>query len=168
MFIAVSSPPPSVQALHIPEPRQKPQAVSATVGIPVHLEIPAMEISLNVKTGSFDPVTKDWSIDLSGAYYADSSMPINNSNGTTLIYGHAQSEVFARLPDIPADATAYIKTDNGYSFAYQYTSQRQVQPTDVSVFTSSGPPTLVLQTCVGIFSEYRALLYFHLVKIERI
>lgn len=142
--------------------------VPATQGIPNRITIPSLAIDLPVGIGSFNPEDGSWTVDTTQAYYADVSMPINNSNGATLIYGHAQSSVFETLPTIQPGAEATVYTDSGFIFLYRMVSMREVQPNDVSVFTDSGPPTLVLQTCVGAYSELRALFSFRLESVNRL
>lgn len=169
MFYTVNITPIPVSANTAPPVQQAaPKAIPATQGIPVHVVVPAVSIDLPVKVGSYNPDNASWDVDLDNAYYADISMPVNNSNGTTLIYGHAQSQIFETLPEIPPNAEAIVHTDTGYIFRYQYTTSQLVPPTDVSVFTASGPPKLVLQTCIGVYSELRGLYSFKLVAIEKL
>lgn len=146
--------------------RRTPASIPATQGIPTRVQVPSLNIDLPVGVGTYNPGDASWTVDATRAYYADASMPINNSNGTTLIYGHAQSTVFETLPQIQADAEAIVTTDTGFAFHYRLSSSKEVPPSDVSVFTSTGAPTLVLQTCIGAFSELRALYSFHLVSID--
>lgn len=155
---------PQDYAVHIePKPGIRPRP--AIQGQPVHLSIPSLGIELSVKQGSYDPVTSEWSIDHSGAYHADISMPVNESNGTTLIYAHAQSGLFDTLSKIPTGAQVSVASDTGHTFIYTYDSMRQTDPTDTSVFQSGGPPTLVLQTCAGDWSQYRDLYSFRLTRV---
>lgn len=167
MFYTVTITPAPV--LVVPSPHLRPivaKVIPATQGIPVRVVVPSLSIDLPVGIGVYDPENASWTVDATRAYYADASMPINNSNGTTLIYGHAQSTVFETLPQIQPDAEAIIYTDTGYAFHYRHTSVQQVSPSDVSVFTATGPPKLVLQTCIGTWSELRALFSFRLESIE--
>jgi LPXTG-site transpeptidase (sortase) family protein len=169
MFYTINITPTPVLAVTPPTVRPAIiKQIPATQGIPNRITIPSLAIDLPVSTGSFNPQDNSWTVDATQAYYADISMPINNSNGTTLIYGHAQSTVFETLPTIQPDAEVVIYTDSGYIFHYRMASMREVQPNDVSVFTASGPPTLVLQTCIGAYSELRALFSFRLVAIDKI
>jgi LPXTG-site transpeptidase (sortase) family protein len=152
-------------------PRVQPviaRQIPATQGIPNKITIPSLMIDLPVSTGSYNPNDDSWTVDTTQAYYADVSMPINNSNGVTLIYGHAQSTVFENLPSIQPEAEANVYTNTGYIFRYRMAATREVLPSDVSVFTESGPPTLVLQTCIGAYSELRALFSFRLVAIDKV
>lgn len=169
MFYTVNITPTPVSATIIPAPQRViPQIIPATQGIPVRVVVPSVLIDLPVKVGSYNPDNASWDVDMDNAYYADVSVPINNSNGTTLIYGHAQSQIFETLPSIQPDAEAIVYTDSGYEFRYQHTSSRLVLPTDVSVFTANGPPELVLQTCIGVYSELRGLYSFKLVAINKV
>lgn len=169
MFYTVNITPTPVSAnVNLPFTTPKPTPIPATQGIPIHVTVPSVAIDLPVKTGSYNPENATWDVDMDNAYYADISMPVNNSNGTTLIYGHAQSQIFETLPDLPPNAEATVLTDTGYAFHYQYTTSQLVSPTDVGVFTANGPPKLVLQTCIGVYSELRGLYSFKLVSINKI
>lgn len=170
MFFVVTRPLPVAYAADLQIPaalHTKKASVPAIVGTPVRLEIPSLAIDLPVGEGSYDTKTGEWTTGLSEAYHADVSMPINDSNGVTLIYGHAQTPIFINLPQIGAAALATVYTDNGYKFTYTYTTKIDVVPTDTSLFRSDGPPTLVLQTCTGDWDRYRALFSFSLTKVQK-
>lgn len=143
---------------------QVPKSVPAIVGLPTRLVVPDLKIDLAVGTGSYDEAVGDWTLSYSSAMYADASMPINNSNGVTLIYAHALSGLFGELVGIQPGMVADIYTDNGYKFAYQYTSVQEVLPTDTSVFQVDGLPKVVLQTCSGPWDAYRSLYEFAFVS----
>lgn len=170
MFYTINITPTPVLATPSITPTRKvaPAPIPATVGIPVRITIPSLSLDLPVAVGSYNPEDASWTVDTTAAYYADVSMPINNSNGATLIYGHAQSTIFETLPSIQPDSKVVVYTDTGYAFHYQLTATREVLPADVSVFTADGPPTLVLQTCIGVYSELRALFYFRLLSFEKL
>lgn len=164
-------PPAPVQAAEVPiavhQPLQ-PRLIPAIVGTPVRIVIPSLSIDLPVGIGSYNPQSASWNVDLTKAYYADVSMPINNSNGNTLIYGHAQAPVFGRLSAIQPNATVDVYTDNNYVFHYTYQSMAKVLPTDTSVFRANGPPTLTLQTCTGDWDAYRAMYSFRLDGVDKV
>lgn len=170
MFYAINISPTPVLASPLVPPTHKviSKPIPATVGIPVRITLPSLSLDLPVTVGSYNPEDGSWTVDTTAAYYADVSMPINNSNGVTLIYGHAQSTVFETLPQIQPNSEAVVYTDTGYAFRYQLTATKEVVPTDVSLFTADGPPTLVLQTCIGAYSELRALFYFRLLSFEKL
>jgi LPXTG-site transpeptidase (sortase) family protein len=173
MFLTVNirPSPPSVMATIVTVSRPRPvipRVIPAIVGIPTRIIIPSLSIDLAVDVGSYNPADNSWTVGATKAYYADMSMPLNNSNGSTLIYGHAQPQVFGRLPQIQPQSEALVYTDTGYLFTYRYQSVKNVLPTDTSVFTASGAPTLVLQTCAGDWDAYRALFSFALLSEEKI
>ncbi len=145
-----------------------PRQIPAVIGTPTRIVVPSLAIDLNVSIGSYNPADSSWTIGPTNAYYADPSLPVNDSNGRTLIYGHAQSQVFGRLPNIQAGAEALVYTDTGYVFHYGYQSMRAVVPTDSSIFSADGPPTLVLQTCTGDWDAYRALYSFELTSKAKV
>jgi LPXTG-site transpeptidase (sortase) family protein len=169
MFYTVNITPTYVAASTAYRPHKIiPKQIPATQGIPTRVIVDSVGIDLPVQVGSYNPENQSWSLDMASAYYADVSMPINNGNGTTMIYGHAQSAIFETLPQVQPGAEASVYTDTGYIFHYEFISSKQVPPTDVSVFTANGPPTLVLQTCIGVYSELRGLYSFKLTRITTI
>lgn len=136
-------------------------------GVPNRLVLSSLGMDLPVGLGTYDKTTDSWSLDLTKAYYADVSVPVNNNNGVTLIYGHGQKPIFGNLPEIKSGAEAVVYTDSGYAFHYKYQTVDMVDPKDTSVFKKDGPPTLVLQTCAGDFDKYRALYRFNLIGYEK-
>lgn len=173
MFYTVMQRPPVAAAAPLSSASSQkvaaqPQVVAATKGIPVRIVIPSLAMDLPVGVGSYDPASGNWTLDTTKAYYADVSLPVNDSNGRTLIYGHAQAPVFEALVSLPPEAKAEVYTDNGYVFRYSYTAVKEVTPDDVSIFGADGPPTLVLQTCTGAWSAYRALYSFTFESVQKI
>lgn len=150
----------------VEEVRTLPSLKVAKQGVPQRVLVPSVSIDLAVKPGSYEPENQTWTLDSVSAFYADRTVPANNRNGTTLLYGHGTSAVFGRIPEISEGAEAKVLTDTGLIFTYRFQSSRQVTPTDTSVLNSSGPPTLVLQTCSGPFDKYRTLVAFTLVGIS--
>lgn len=135
-------------------------------GIPVRVTVPSVAIDVRVKTGHYIASDTSWSIDGQTAFYADQTVPVNNSNGTTLIYGHDTWNIFGHLLTVARGAEANVYTSSGRIFHYKYQSSRQVSPSDVSVLDDSGPPTLVLQTCSGLYDMYRTLVAFNLARVS--
>lgn len=134
-------------------------------GIPLQLKVPSVGIDKSIRQGAFDVSNQAWTLDDTNIFFANASVPANNSNGVTLIYGHATWGVFGILPDLQLGAAAEIHTDSGYVFNYRYTEVKNVVPSDVSVFTNTGHPRLVLQTCTGMWDSHRALYSFELVGV---
>lgn len=166
MFIVVNIPLATFAAPVIVK-YQPPVQEKVTQGTPTHITIPSVSIDLPIQVGSYNPVSDTWSTDVTDAFYADYSVPVNDHAGTTLIYSHARWGLFGNLPDITPQAAVTVTTDTGYTFHYAYQSVQQVSPSDTSVFTVNGPPTLVLQTCAGDWSQYRALYSFQFVSVEK-
>ncbi len=141
-------------------PRKQP-----VTGTPEHIAIPSLGIDVNVRSGKYDPVTGAWELDDASVFHASTTVPVNDTNGTTLIYGHAKWGLFGSLPDISPGAEAIVRTSNGKQFVYELEYSEQVDPSDVTVMTIEGPPMLALQTCSGLFDQHRTIAYFRLKNI---
>ncbi|MCX6728230.1 MAG: sortase [Candidatus Saccharibacteria bacterium] len=170
MFFTVSQTPPSAKLnQYLPNNFGYLQTTKyIKSGIPNRIVINSIGMDLAVGMGTFDPNTGNWTIDDTKAYFADISVPANNHNGTTLIYGHNQGPVFGAVNTIQPNTKAVIYTDTGYHFHYIYQSMRQVLPNDVSIFQVNGKPSLVLLTCSGGWDTYRSLYNFKLESVNRI
>lgn len=167
MFTALNVPRITVSAASIVVEQPKPAFVP-TVGNPVRIVVPDLSIDVSVAQGSFDPASQQWALSDQLAYHALASVPANDSNGTTLIYGHAKSQMFEPLLNTSAGMRAEVYTDNSKVFVYEFALMREVIPTDVSVFTEMGPSTLVMQTCSGPLDAYRALYSFNFVEVREV
>ncbi|MES2876580.1 MAG: sortase [Patescibacteria group bacterium] len=167
MFTALNVPRITVSAVPIVVEQPKPAFVP-TVGQPVRVVVPDLSIDVSVEQGSFDPASQEWSLSDQLAYHATASVPVNDSNGATLIYGHAQAQMFEPLVHTSSGMRAEVYTDNSKIFVYEFAAMREVMPTDVSVFTDAGPPTLVMQTCSGPLDAYRALYSFSFVEVREV
>jgi LPXTG-site transpeptidase (sortase) family protein len=167
MFTVLSIPRTDVSATSIVTVRPKPVFVP-TVGNPVRVVVPDLGIDVAVAEGAFDPASQEWSLSDQLAYHAAASVPANDNNGATLIYGHAKAQMFEPLINTAQGMRAEVHTDNSKIFVYEFSSMREVVPTDVSVFTNDGPPILVLQTCSGPMDIYRALYSFNYVEVRTI
>ena len=134
-------------------------------GQPTELLIPSLNMDLPVIPGYYDAKTKAWTLTLDKVQYATITPQPNNLEGDTFLYGHYRQAVFARLHTIPSGAEAVVKTSNGHTFYYQLASIRTTDPGDDSVFTYRGKPILTIQTCTGIFFQYRQFYTFDLIKV---
>ena len=144
-----------------------PKQKSPIIGTANRVAVPSVGIDQPVQSGSYSASSESWTIDTNGAFHADVTVPVNNTNGTSLIYGHAGWGIFGKLPEVKTGAEAIVYTAEGLRFLYEFESSRQVDPSDVSALTSSGPPRLLLQTCSGAFDAYRTLVTFKLKGIVR-
>lgn len=171
MFVAILSPqaePVNVEPVTIAasEKLTGPAFTEINLGIPSRVVVDSVGIDLPIRTGSYNPTDRTWTLDEQSAFYADRSVPVNDSNGSTLIYAHARFGLFAKLPEITEGATARVYTDSGKVFSYTFVSNHQVEPDDTSIFISSGSPMLALQTCSGPFDIYRTLVSFNLTGVS--
>jgi LPXTG-site transpeptidase (sortase) family protein len=162
MFAVLSMPRAEVMALTDTTQSmvRRHQTFTATVGKPIRLTVPAVGVDVPVADGAFDPNTGEWTLGDSSAYFALPSIPANDSNGTTVIYGHARPGMFEPLINLGPGMSAEVRTDIGKTFNYEFISMREVDPSDTTVFNDVGPPMLVLQTCSGPWDVYRALYTF--------
>lgn len=172
LFFALYAPRPveatSVVASEAPQVKEiKIATRQAVQGIPVRVVLPSLGIDLSVAVGTFDPNDASWTLNDTQAFYADISVPANDNNGVTLLYGHARSAVFSRILQVADGAEAIVYTDNGNVFRYIYESRQDVDPSDLSVVHTDGPPTLMLQTCSGPFDAYRTMISFKLTSVGR-
>ena len=136
-------------------------------GTAVRVMVPSVGIDATVREGDYDSINKKWSIDSDSAFHANNTVPVNNTNGTTLIYGHAERAIFSKLLNVQSGAEAYVDTLDGNRFVYSFDSNTQVEPSDTSMLISSGSPKLILQTCSGPFDAYRTMVTFSLQKVVR-
>lgn len=169
MLRTITLPLPELPVLSVAAPAKSQVIVpEITQGVPTRIIVEGVGIDLPVSIGSYNPVDQTWTLSDDSAYYADVSVPANNNNGTTLIYAHAKPAVFGPLAGLQPGAPAEVHTENGYKFYYEYRSHANVSPDDTSVFTENGPPTLVLQTCTGIWDEQRAMYTFEFINKEKL
>jgi len=136
-----------------------------TVGTANRITVPSVGIDVAVRRGGYDPSTGVWEGDEYSALHADITVPVNDSNGTTLIYGHAKWGVFGSLPGVIEGAEAVIFTEEGQRFVYEFESVAEVSPADVGMLTAEGEPKLILQTCSGWFDQYRTLVTFRFKEV---
>lgn len=136
--------------------------------IPSKIILTKFGINLTITTGYFDSIKNNWNIsDDVIAYYVSDSAEANNQGGDTVIYGHNNHQVFGSLSELILGDIMKIKTVNGYTFSYKYTSDKLVDPSDTSVlYDKSNNPRLVLLTCNGLLSNKRRVMYFDFVSVD--
>lgn len=137
-------------------------------GKAVQLSLPSLGRTYDVVDGTYDSTTGEWGfINDKNVYFAPMSMRPNNKEGATLLYGHAKSSVFGVLPNLKAEDKAIVKLESGQELHYALTSTKVIKPEQgAAVINNSGAPTLILQTCTGIWSQDRALYNFTLTGVE--
>lgn len=135
-------------------------------GNPVSIDIPALDISLQIIPGYYNQQNKSWTLTNDKAQFATLSTLPNSESGNTFVYGHARKNVFASLHNLQAGAVAVVTTDNGHTFYYELSATQVVDPSDWNaVFGYQGKPILTLQTCTGPTYAKRQLFTFNLVRV---
>lgn len=149
---------------------KQPTIPDITLGKPLRVAVPTIGIDLPLDDGVYDNQTQSWTLSDTHAQYAVMSKPANDRSGTTFVYGHGTNAVFGKLSAThpPNGTIAQIYTDNGYIFTYSLVDIHDYTPTDTSLFDriESGPPQLVIQTCTGVFSEWRTMFTFQFEKVS--
>jgi LPXTG-site transpeptidase (sortase) family protein len=139
-------------------------------GKPVRITIPDVNIDLPVDEGYYDKSSGTWTVSPNHAQFAVMTMPANNRAGTTFIYGHGTDAVFGKIGENPppVGTIAQIYTDNNHIFSYQLQSVHNYNPKDTSLLdnVTNGPPQLLVQTCTGIYSQWRTMFLFTLEKAQ--
>lgn len=145
-------------------PKPVPAPPKVVSGKPVRVTLPAQSIDLVVNDGFYNDTDGSWTLSDTDSQFATMSAYSNDHAGTTFIYGHGTDAVFGKIGSNhpPAGSVAQIRTDNGKIFTYELQEVRDFEPSDTSLFTdmASGPPRLIIQTCTGIFSEWRTMFIF--------
>jgi LPXTG-site transpeptidase (sortase) family protein len=165
----------SYAASHLPPMPYIEQSVAKThstqpvliEGDPSQIEVPSVGISLAIIPGQYDRQTNSWTLTNDKAQFADMTSRPNSISGTTFIYGHNTSPVFAKLAGIKQGDSAYVTTTNGHRFEYIYNGNRIVNPDNTSILnTHANNAQLVLMTCEGILSLTRRVMYFDIRSIS--
>lgn len=126
---------------------------------PVHLELPRLNVDLQVMPGYYDQQTREWRLDDTHAFHAPNTE-------TPLIYGHTIPEVFASLEGVAPDEMLTITERNGAQALFIYKEDQVVTPDDVSILRESAPDSVFLLTCTGSnFEERRVLRFEHVGEI---
>lgn len=149
-----------------PTLRAKLAAQPLISGLPEHIALPAVRISVDVAPGYYDKLNGSWSLSSTKAQYAVMTLPPNNKGGNTFIYGHALMNIFGRLLDARAGDLAIVTTYNHHTFTYKLVNQYDIRPNDTSLFNYRGAPILTLQTCSGMWYQNRRILVFSLESVS--
>ncbi|MEO5950353.1 MAG: sortase [Candidatus Saccharimonadales bacterium] len=133
---------------------------------PVHISVPNTGLSVNIQPGYYNEKDGSWTLSKTEAQFAVISNEPNTVSGNTYIYGHNTSEVFAKLQDVKTGDKAIVSTADGKQYTYVLVSTKEVSPTDVDQFSYKGKPILTLQTCSGLWDQYRKLFVFNLESVN--
>lgn len=149
------------------------QTTEVRSGKPVRVTIPERGINLYIKDGRYDAATATWSLDNSHAMFAISTVRPNNKMGLTFIYGHGTPAVLGKIGTNPPriGAKAKIYTNNHLVFSYVLKSIRNLKPDNTKILMDnvrSGSPRLVIQTCTGLYSQWRTMFLFSFKNVSKI
>ncbi len=142
-----------------------PQSVS---GHPVRIVAPSVGVDMPVVDGFYDSTTGDWTLYSDKAQFAAMTTEPNDKSGQTFIYGHATQRVFGKLLNMHEGDIVEVYTNNGYKFTYTLKQTEVVTPQNTSILSYTGAPRLLLQTCVGSWSESRKFFILDYTKVEKI
>jgi LPXTG-site transpeptidase (sortase) family protein len=157
---------PTLAAAAAPHQAAATPAPTTHIGLPSQLHIDSIALHVAVKPGAYYPKTEDWALTSDAAHYASESVPLNDTAGTTLLYGHDNHKVFMPLFSLQPGALATVTADNGQRFTYRYDSSTVIGPTDTAAISNRYAPSLVLMTCSGPNYSRRTLFNFSFVRWE--
>ncbi len=142
-----------------------PQSIS---GHPVEIVAPTVGVDMPIVDGFYDSATGDWTLNADKAQFATMTTQPNDKSGQTFIYGHATQRVFGKLLNMKTGDQAYVLTANGYKFTYTLKETQVVTPQNTGILAYQGSPRLLLQTCVGTFSQNRKFFILDFTKVEKL
>lgn len=132
---------------------------------PTHISISRIGLSVDIEPGYYDTSQQAWTVSDTKAQFATTTSEPNETGGNTFIYGHNRAGIFGSLHNAQLDDQAVVTT-TGKTYTYKLTSIKDVKPTDASLFSYKGKPILTLQTCSGVWDQYRRLFVFNLEKVN--
>lgn len=142
-----------------------PQTIS---GHPVEIVAPTVNVDMPIVDGFYDPTTGGWTLNADKAQFAAITTQPNDQSGQTFIYGHATQRVFGKLLNMHIGDQVSVLTSNGYRFTYTLKQTEVVTPSNTGILSYTGSPRLLLQTCVGAFSQDRKFFILDFTKVEKI
>jgi len=162
------SPTPSVQEeLVAVEVAGFPEQPAHSTGLdsapaPVRLDIPTLQISASVVPAGIDNTTGELAVGPSAAdVYWYELGPAPGQSGTALLAGHLDRwdgapGVFARLNRLEPGASVLVTLSDGQLLNFTVTGIQRFPADRLSeVYTTAGPPRLVLVTCTGGWDTVR-------------
>lgn len=136
-----------------------------TDGTPQHISVPDLSIDVNLSPGNYDPVTSQWGISDSSAFFASVTDYANLEIGNNLfIYGHNSRRIFGNLLYIRPDTKVFVTTEEGETIEFSFLESMVVDPTESNIFDYNGNPRLIIQTCTGAFNQQRQIIYLERVS----
>jgi LPXTG-site transpeptidase (sortase) family protein len=148
--------------------KQEPVAPQAVSGHPVRIVASTVGVDMPVVDGFYDSTTGDWTLYSDKAQFAAMTTEPNDKEGQTFIYGHATQRVFGKLLNMHIGDQVEVYTNNGYKFTYTLKQTEVVTPQNTDILGYTGSPRLLLQTCVGAWSQDRKFFVLDFTKVEKV
>lgn len=141
---------------------------SVISGRPVQFRIERLNIDFPVALGTYNPVTRGWTLDSNHVFLNSLANPeplISNSRKfqptTAVFYAHNFKHVIGKTVDLVPGDILTVTTDNRYTFRYYYTNDAVVQPQDTDILhMPNRTPEVALITCTGAWDQARRIMYF--------
>lgn len=168
--VAIAASPSVAQVAGTPDEikKEEPVAPSTISGHPVRVVAPTVGVDMPVVDGFYDSASGDWTLYSDKAQFAAMTAEPNDKEGQTFIYGHATQRVFGKLLTMKTGDHVEVYTSNGYKFTYTLTETDIVTPQNTNVLSYTGKPRLLLQTCVGAWSQNRKFFMLDFTKVEKV
>jgi len=112
---------------------------------PTRILIPSVQINLPVKEAEIKNDT--WLVRTDSASFGKGSA-FPGKSGNTVIFSHALSKLFGRLPMVKIGDKVHVFTKNDW-FVYQIENVRNVEPEQTDEILSNKIQGLTLYTCQG-------------------
>jgi LPXTG-site transpeptidase (sortase) family protein len=142
----------------------KQEATNIISGRPSFIELPRLDIKLEVVTGGFDTKTREWQFFDDKVMHMLGTDGLSSTTGNTVVYGHDRWEYFAKTKNIEKGDEMIVTSDTGQKATYIFEGEEVVNPEGVDSIKSGGSPRVTLLTCSGSASEFRRLLVFKFVS----
>jgi len=127
-------------------------AASPSDKSPRILEIPSINIKLNVVSATFS--NKKWSETENNLGYLETSA-LPGTNGNSIFYGHNRTSVLGRLNKIKVGDTVQITSGDGTSSKFVVYDFFEVTPDQTHILNTSETPKITIYTCSGFFDTKR-------------
>lgn len=126
-----------------------------TGNYPVQIEIPSIDINVEIEPGSIKDGVWDISYD-KATFLSSSQRP--GSSGNTVIYGHNKKLLFGNLPYLSIGQKIMVKTSDGVIHIYEVYKKDFVSPDRVELVSPTDYEELTLFTCWGLFDSQRVVV----------
>jgi Sortase domain len=133
------------------------------------LTFPRLNYTLPIKQGQYSVALASWTVqDGSVQWITEATQLINNQPTVhTILYGHNFADVLGVTNQLVVGDTMTIQTTAGVTLIYRFTGGVLVSPNNTSILQNHNANTLSMFTCAGLFDQYRRLMSFNYVGVEK-